>query len=62
MAEEKVRNPNWGGARPGSGRPAQHVNLTREEVQMLLRGLNSHRRDSPLGQLVARLKAFTDRV
>jgi hypothetical protein len=51
---------NWGGARPGAGRPAQQVKLSREEAALLLRGLNSFKRDSPLGQLAARLRTFVD--
>lgn len=62
VAEEKVRNPNWGGARPGAGRRAESVKLSRDEVRLLLAALNSFRRDSPLGQVVARLRAFVDRA
>jgi hypothetical protein len=61
VAEEEVRNPNWGGPRPGAGRRAESVKLSRQEVELLLRGLNGFKRDSPLGQLVARLRAFVDR-
>lgn len=56
----KETSDNWGGARPGAGRPARQVKLSREEAALLLRGLNSFKRDSPLGQLAARLRKFVD--
>ncbi len=61
VTEEQIKNPNWGGARPGAGRRAELVKLSRDEVRLLLGGLNSFRKDSPLALLVARLRAFTDR-
>lgn len=50
----------WGGARLGAGRRPSSVRLTSEEVRLLLKNLQGFKKDSPVGDLVGRLRLFLD--
>lgn len=54
--EEK--NPNWGGPRPGSGRPALSLKLTRNEVQLLVKNIQSPKKGAPVEAVIEKLKTF----
>jgi len=60
MTELPERNPNWGGARPGAGRHASSVKLSRDEVQLLLKVIQGYKKDSPVGLVIGRLRSFLD--
>jgi hypothetical protein len=60
MENEPPKNPNWGGARVGAGRRPSSLRLTAEEVQLLLKNLQGFKKDSPVGQLAGKLRAFLD--
>ena len=54
--EEK--NPNWGGPRPGSGRPALYLKLTRDEVRLLVRNIQAPKKGAPVEVVLEKLKLF----
>jgi hypothetical protein len=60
MENQPSKNPNWGGARAGAGRPPSSVRLTADEVQLLLKNLQGFKKDSPVGQVAGKLRAFLD--
>jgi hypothetical protein len=52
------KNPNWGGPRPGSGRPALHVKLTRDEVGLLVKNIQAPKKGAPVEAVLEKLRAF----
>jgi hypothetical protein len=60
MENQPSKNPNWGGARSGAGRRPSSLRLTAEEVQLILKNLQGFKKDSPVGHLAGRLRAFLD--
>jgi hypothetical protein len=58
MAEPDKKNPNWGGARQGAGRPRLPApfTLTSAEARLLLPILNSFKKDAPVAAVVQKLR------
>ena len=52
------KNPNWGGPRPGSGRPALYLKLTRDEVALLVKNIQAPKKGAPVEAVIEKLKVF----
>jgi hypothetical protein len=62
MTEIPEKHPNWGGARKGAGRPSSTLKLSHEEARLLIRSIQNVKRDSPLAQLVNKLRGFSNSI
>jgi hypothetical protein len=58
MAESDRKNPNWGGARKGAGRPRLPApfTLTPAEARLLLPILGSFKKDAPVAAVAQKLR------